>query len=60
MRVIKANFFHSFTQRTKVTPFIYSANLQYENEKVKNKSNSLFEEHIELEEVRLKLIKKFL
>ena len=60
MRVIKVNFFHSFTQRTKVISFIYSPNLQHENEKVKNKSNSLFEEHIELEEVRVKLIKKFL
>ena len=60
MRVIKENFFHSFTQRTKVAPFIYSPNLQHENEKVKNKSNSLFEEHIELEEVRVKLLKKFL
>lgn len=60
MRVIKANFFHSFTQRRKVTPFIYSLNLQHENQKVKNKINSLFEEHIELEEVRVKLLKKFL
>lgn len=44
----------------KVISFIYSPNLQHENEKVKKKINSLFEEHIELEEVRVKLLKKFL